>query len=387
MNMTASSGPTGGGAPAMLKTVGTRTSALYWAIIGLLATIMLVLGLIVLSLNALTLGPVAFVVALVGAVLPVPIYLGLFLWLDRFEPEPPVLLILAFLWGATTCICIAGCMNDLLGMAFNSMVGNAETAHQMTASFSAPMMEETWKGLAVLMIFLFKREEFDGVLDGIIYAGVTALGFAMVENIQYYGGALQRGGLVALTVTYVLRGVMSPYTHVLFTSMTGIGFGLAASTRNLALKIILPVLGWMIAMFLHFLWNSLPALGGDEHGLLVLLVTYFIFWVPAFGILIGLVFWSLRRESKLITSELGYYVQAGELTGEEASMLARLWPRMCGMCVGPVANTPWGIRRKYTKCATMLAFYRHRLATGHSKANAEIEALHLAELRSYRGKS
>jgi hypothetical protein len=169
--------------------------------------------------------------------------------------------------------------------------------------------------------------------------------------------------------------------------MTGIGFGLAASTRILPLKVAFPILGWIVAMFLHFLWNTVAGLFPGGYGLVAFLVMYVIFWIPAFIVLIGLVFWSLRREARMIQNELGHYVQAGELTKEEAAMLTRLWPRLTGMHVGPVPNTPWGIRRKYTKLATALAFYRNRIARGYSAHDAEFEAQHLAELRALRGGS
>jgi RsiW-degrading membrane proteinase PrsW (M82 family) len=363
--------------------VGTRKGALYWSIAGLIAFVMLVTGLLTLIMYTANLGPVAFFVAAVLAALPVPIYLGLFLWLDRFEPEPPLLLLAAFLWGATVSILVAGCLNTIFGTLMAELTRDAGAARQLMASFSAPLMEETLKGTALLLLYLMKREDFDGILDGIIYAGVCALGFAMVENVQYYGGALLRDGAGGLSIVVILRGGLMPYTHVLFTSMTGIGFGLAIMTRNPILKFVYPIAGYFLAMFLHFLWNTIPALGG-QYALVLVLVIYFIFWVPVFGILIGLVFWSLRRESQMITEQLGHYVQAGELTVDEATMLARLWPRFTGMGVGPAENTPWGVRRKYTKLATALAFYRHRVATGHSKANAEAEALHLAELQKLR---
>jgi RsiW-degrading membrane proteinase PrsW (M82 family) len=35
------------------------------------------------------------------AVLPVPVYLGVSLWIDRFEPEPKSLVLFTFFWGAT----------------------------------------------------------------------------------------------------------------------------------------------------------------------------------------------------------------------------------------------------------------------------------------------
>src|SRR5688572_23958395 len=84
--------------------VGTRKGALYWCIAGLIGTMMLVAGLLTLIMYTANLGPIAFFIAAILAALPVPIYLGLFLWLDRFEPEPPLLLLGAFLWGATVSI-------------------------------------------------------------------------------------------------------------------------------------------------------------------------------------------------------------------------------------------------------------------------------------------
>ena len=54
------------------------------------------------------------------------------------------------------------------------------------ACISAPFVEEAMKGLAVFGVFYFLRREFDGVVDGVIYATFAALGFAAVENIIYY---------------------------------------------------------------------------------------------------------------------------------------------------------------------------------------------------------
>ena len=89
------------------------------------------------------------------------------------------------------------------------------------------------KGLAVLGVFYFLRREFDGVVDGVIYATFAALGFAAVENVVYYSNAMRAdAGGEALAATFLLRGVLAPWGHPLYTSMTGIGFGIARETRN-----------------------------------------------------------------------------------------------------------------------------------------------------------
>ena len=85
------------------------------------------------------------------------------------------------------------------------MITGSEATGNQHRIAHAPLMEESLKGIAVRLIFLFKKDEFDGVLDGIIYAGVTALGFAMVENVEYYGTPILNGGIGGLLVSPVLR--------------------------------------------------------------------------------------------------------------------------------------------------------------------------------------
>ena len=55
-----------------------------------------------------------------------------------------------------------------------------------------PVTEEASKGLFLLLLLWWRRAELDGILDGIVYAGMVGIGFAFVENILYLGGRLQR---------------------------------------------------------------------------------------------------------------------------------------------------------------------------------------------------
>jgi len=98
--------------------------------------------------------------------------------------------------------------------------------------FSAPLVEESAKGLALLILFFWKKDEFDDVIDGIVYAAMVGLGFAMGENILYYGRELLAGGIVGSLSLFVLRGMLAPFSHPLFTSMTGIGLGLAPQSNR-----------------------------------------------------------------------------------------------------------------------------------------------------------
>ncbi|MBV5332193.1 PrsW family intramembrane metalloprotease [bacterium] len=128
-----------------------------------------------------------------AAILPVPIYLALALWLDRFEPEPGWMLALTFFWGAIVAGLFASFFNTMGGLLVAAAAG--ETAGTLfSLVISAPLVEETAKGVAILILFLWKRNEFDNVTDGVIYAAMAGLGFAMTENALYYGRQFASGG-------------------------------------------------------------------------------------------------------------------------------------------------------------------------------------------------
>ena len=109
-------------------------------------------------------------------------------------------------------------------------------------------MEETLKGLAVLGVFLVFHSEFDSVLDGIIYAGVAALGFAATENTYYiYTYGFQEGGWSGLLSLAFIRVILVGWQHPFYTAFIGIGLAMARLNRNWLVKIIAPLLGLALA--------------------------------------------------------------------------------------------------------------------------------------------
>ena len=92
--------------------------------------------------------------------------------------------------------------------------------------------------MGYLYCLIFFRRYFDDILDGIVFAGVIALGFATVENVLYYGQALGDGRSGRhYGDLFVMRGILSPFAHVTFTSMTGIGCGIARESHNKFVRI------------------------------------------------------------------------------------------------------------------------------------------------------
>src|SRR6185295_17577784 len=80
------------------------------------ALVALLLGLIVLLLIGVETGLVPLLIGLISATLPVPIYLVLVLWIDRYEAEPLVMLATAFFWGALVAVFFAYLINTASGL-------------------------------------------------------------------------------------------------------------------------------------------------------------------------------------------------------------------------------------------------------------------------------
>lgn len=284
-----------------------------------LVLLMALCGLLVLAIAGLETGPTAFGLALVLALLPVPVYLALVLFIDRYEPEPARMIALTFAWGATIAAFVAIILNTV-GEAIVSESLGTEVAQVYGYSISAPIVEEGAKGLVLFGIYLFYRREFNGVIDGIVYAALVGLGFAMTENVLYYGRGAAEEGVVGAVGTFVVRGLMSPFAHPVFTAMTGIGLGIAASTRSGTLRVVAPIAGLLAAMALHSLWNT-SAGSGLFFGVYVLIM------VPIFVLIGVVVLVALRREAKVIERQLQGVLPDGEVRALASLRERRAWRR------------------------------------------------------------
>jgi protease PrsW len=301
-----------------------------------------------------------FLIAVPFAFVPVPLLVALVLFTDRLEPEPRVNLIFAFSWGAGVAVLVALIINTL-GLEYVTMPALGKTAGQyVSATFGAPVVEETLKGLVLILLLRLRRQELDGPTDGIIYAAMVGLGFAMMENISYYIDALLKpeiGGAKLLGMTFVMRGVISPFAHPIFTSMTGIGVAYAASHRRANWAI--PV-GWLAAMLLHGTWNGLSRFGLAGLGVAYLLLTC------VFAGLIGVLVQDRHKIVSLIRRCLPAYVPTGLVTPQDIEMLATLrgrriarhWARMSGG--RPAAEA----MADYQLAATELAMLHQRAERG-----------------------
>ncbi|MEP6703989.1 MAG: PrsW family glutamic-type intramembrane protease [Acidobacteriota bacterium] len=264
------------------------------------------MALVVVAIMFLSVGILPAVVAAMVAFIPAVIYLFPLIWLDRYDPEPLWLLALAFAWGALVAVIFSIVVNSVVSGVAEAQFGT-QAGVVIGGVFSAPIFEESSKGIGLLILLIFFRKYFDDILDGIVFAGVIALGFATVENVQYYGTTLGQGGFPALVLLFFLRGILSPFAHVTFTSMTGIGCGIARESHRPVVRVIAPIVGYCGAVFLHALWNGLAILGGFES----FVVGYLFIEIPFFLIFVIFAFYIMYRQNKILKEMLAIDVARG----------------------------------------------------------------------------
>lgn len=344
-------------------------------------------GLLVFGLVTARVGVLAVVIGVLAALVPVGLVTAAVLWIDRWEPEPAKLLLLAFFWGACIATITALLINSTAEAVGDLWLGDGN-GNKFSTVVSAPLVEEAAKGAFVLLVFWRRRSEFDGVVDGIVYAGFSAAGFAFVENIYYFGRAFAESGFgngtsAGVLAAFVLRGVLSPFTHPLFAALTGIGFGLAASSANKQVRILAPLAGYICAVLLHALWNGAIVLGGAK----AFLNVYFLIMVPMFLGVAWLVVLQRRREQRIVAAALPDMVAARWIARSEVDLLASLsgrreWRKQAKRQSGRRAAKEVG---RYQTSVTELAFLR-RTPVDTEEAMARQDEL-LTVLRSSRAEA
>ena len=208
---------------------------------------------------------VAFILAVVAAGLPTLIYLALVWWLDRYEKEPAHLLAVTFLWGALPAAVLAVTLDLALDAPLRTLGDPVEEWRR--ARLLTPAVEEMVKGAALVSLVLWRRAEFNGVLDGIIYGAFVGLGFALTENLLVFAVAFESGAVQPGLILVALRAVLFGLNHPLFSALFGASLGWAIYHRGDRgwARIGVPALGLATAITLHLLHNTLAA-GQWENG-------------------------------------------------------------------------------------------------------------------------
>ncbi|MDK1472998.1 PrsW family intramembrane metalloprotease [Streptomyces sp. 549] len=343
--------------------------------VGAMALLLAVCGLTVLAIVREETGTEGFAIGLLLSVLPVPLLIAAFRWIDSVEPTPWRNLVFAFAWGACAATLVAVVANGFATEWLAASVIAGGDVDTVSATLVAPVVEELAKAAAILLLFLYRRRAFEGVVAGIVIAGITATGFAFTENVLYLGSAydedqmLGSSGFASTTAaTFFIRIVMSPFAHPLFTAMTGIGFGVAAALprHRRGLRIALPLLGLLTSMVLHALWNGSASLTG-----LHFLAVYALFMIPVFATLTWLAVWSRQRDLRTVRATLPAYTAQGWMAEPEPWALGSMRARALARRLARRTHGAAGAQTvsEYHAAATSLALLRARAERGATVAD------------------
>ncbi|GAY13468.1 PrsW family intramembrane metalloprotease [Mycobacterium sp. shizuoka-1] len=332
--------------PRQIRKVGAPLALII--ALGTLAALILIL------LTAVN--PVGTTIGFILSTAAMALVLLAYLWLDRWEPEPPRLLVLAFLWGASVAVVVSVALEMVVDAAVNT--GGAESS-PITVALGAPVIEEAAKGLFLLLMMTgARRTELNSLTDCLVYAGVTAVGFAWLEDIFYIADG---ASLADSLVTAGMRLVMGPFAHPLFTTFTALGVYFALHQRNWLAKAGCVLLGYLGAVIMHGLWNGSALLGpGAYFGL------YVVWMMPVFALAITLAVRSRRREQRIVAEKLPGMVAAGLVTPAEAGWLGSIRTRKQVVATAarfggrPAAR---GVK-KFAIQVVELAFVRDRIDRG-----------------------
>jgi RsiW-degrading membrane proteinase PrsW (M82 family) len=271
-------------------------------------------------------------------------------WIDRYEKEPKILLGAVFLWGVVIAAGGAFIINTVLGLGVYIFTGSEAATDITTGSIIAPLVEESLKGLAVLVVFLLFRREFDSVLDGIVYASVAALGFAALENSYYiYTYGWQESGWEGFWFLVFVRVILVGWQHPFYTAFTGIGLALARLNRNTFAKLILPVLGYGVAVFAHSVHNTIATFAGGIEGLVFGTV---LDWFGLF-MMFCIILWATWYEKRYIKRHLVEEVKLGLISAAQYRTATSAWAQSFAGLTALFSGRYMATSRFYQACGEL----------------------------------
>ena len=327
-----------------------------------IAVVFAIAGLVIFGIVAKSTGAGGFTWGLIFAFVPVIPVIALYLWLDRYEPEPTRYIVFALCWGAF----IATLAAIFINTEVSHRLAETGVGGDRSAVFVAPPVEEFAKGSVILLLALVRRKEFDGIIDGLVYAGMVGVGFAFTENILYYGRVFNTlseesgsdAGLRGAFALFIIRGVISPFAHPLFTSFTAIGIGVAIRHRSTVVRFLAPVVGYLAAVLAHASWNASASWAGGGG----FIVAYLCLMVPLFICLVVFALVMRSREGQMIASRLYDYVRFGWLVPQDVPLIATLRGRKAlrqnARRYGPQAEAS---AKAFQQNATELAYLRDKI--------------------------
>lgn len=298
------------------------------------------------------------IIAVIAGIAPMIAYALVIYWMDRYEREPLFLGAALFVWGFAPAAIMALISQLIFEVPF-MLLDAPLVSNVIGAVVTAPATEEIFKGLGVLAVYLLFRYEFDDVFDGIVYGSLVGFGFSAIENVLYFLSS-DTGDLLFLIF---LRSFVFGLNHALYTSLTGIGLGIARSARSPFIKFLAPLLGLVGAITIHMLHNlGVIFAEGESIDSLLCFGSLLVNWGGVLFVFVLLIT-TLQRHRKWLTRFLAQEVQNGTLRPDQyqvvCSLAQRRRARFGALFSGNLAR--WWQYEQFFNVCSKLAFRLYRL--------------------------
>lgn len=280
------------------------------------------------------------------------LYAWFLYYLDRYEREPLKLLAGMFFWGALIAASGAFVINSISSIGIYLITQNEFVTQLATSTLIAPLVEETLKGLAILIVYILFKPEFDSPLDGIVYAGIAALGFAASENTWYIHqfGYLSNGfqGLMDMSL---IRVVLVGWQHPFYTAFTGLGFALGRQAKGNNWQFLFPIIGWFSAVVFHLLHNLFSVLAAalGKSGQINTIWD----WSGYIGMLI-LILFLIKREQNWMKTYLMPEKDLGVIGADQYQIACSAWRQSLTNLRSLIKGNSSQVRLYYQKCGDLM---------------------------------
>ena len=302
------------------------------------------------------------------------VYVLLFVWLDRFRPQQPLIWLLTFGWGGAASTWFSLHINTWMGRMMATTAADSDTGSR-AAVFSAPFSEEVTKATVLFLLIILLRRKIVSRLSMVMLAGLSAIGFAFVENIIYYGRvityALHDVSVAnpeeAVNELVMLRGVYTSFGHPLFTMMTATGLVVGFTARSRIVRVVAPLGGFLLAVGGHMLFNGLASTRPSEA-----LKPHWFMALALVVLLVASLVVSVVQQSRLVRHRLTDYANQGWVSERDVELFSGPFRRMRYLFVaifwGPKR---WWYTARFTRRMTELAYLRSDLTRGLVAEGAE----------------
>ena len=213
-----------------------------------------------------------------------------FAWAARLKPTV-LSWLAAFGWGTGGALIFAGYGNTVIDSAVAASNLSDDAVDVVTSVVTGPLVEETGKGIGVLVLILAARKLLTRPAQGGVIGALVGIGFAWGEDVGYYVSALE-DGMSGLWESFLARALLGAYGHAIFTGVFGYALAWAVlRARNVLVGLLAAAGGFVGALALHAQANGVGFLAPEDSWNL----TYGAIEIPVLVVSVALLVWGLRR--------------------------------------------------------------------------------------------